>query len=60
MPVTGRGGEIMVWSNDMKVRTRPLHSFSLLVEFVKGGDYPPISPPMPPRLWSHLLLRQVS
>ena len=35
----------MVWRSNVKVTTRPLHPFSLLVEFVKGGECSYISPP---------------
>ena len=40
--------EIMVERVNNEVTTRPLHLFSLLVEFLKGVEYFQILPPQPP------------
>ena len=45
MPASGRGSQIMDESENYEVTTRPLHLFSLLVEFFKGGEYSEILPP---------------
>ena len=45
MPASGRGSQIMDESGNYEVTTRPLHLFSLLVEFFKGGEYSEILPP---------------
>ena len=65
MPASGRTSQRMVESDKYEVTTRPLHLFSLLVEFCKGREYsqilppnctaPPLEPEQPPQVSCFLL-----